>query len=130
MEESLPQLGEETVRLELPGDSRWVSLLRLTVAGIGDQLNLATDTIDDLRLAVTEACRYAMATRGEGPQRLSVTFRIAADELEISLLPEGDRGPSATDDDADVSLFVVRAVVDDLKVAPHGELVMRKRVTA
>ncbi len=48
------------VELRLPADSAYVSVLRTTTAGLAARLDFTIDDIEDLRIAVGEACALVL----------------------------------------------------------------------
>lgn len=78
------------------------------------QDNLDDDALDDLQLAVTEAC--ANAIRHSGSARFIVAVDRSDRCTEVTVKDEGvfDEGGSQTDDDAHRGLALIDAVVDDV----------------
>lgn len=48
--------GDDVVELRLPADSAYLSVLRTATAGLAARLDFTLDEIEDLRIAVDEAC--------------------------------------------------------------------------
>ncbi len=55
----------DVVELEVPADPAYLSVLRTATAGLAARLDLTIDEIEDLRIAVDEACALVL-----GPQPL------------------------------------------------------------
>ena len=55
-----PQVDRADVELRLPADSAYVSVLRTTTAGLAARLDFPIDDIEDLRIAVGEACALVL----------------------------------------------------------------------
>ena len=57
---------EDAVEIRLPADSAFLSVLRTATAGLAARLDFTLDEIEDLRIAVDEACAmllpYAIET--------------------------------------------------------------------
>lgn len=120
MEARIPREdADDVITLTIPNDSRWVGLLRLTAAGIASELDLTAEDLDDLKLAVTEACRHAMAACAPGGS-VTVEFLLSTRSVQIDFTHSGPREPGvpAGDEDSDVSLFVLRAIADSVEL--HG----------
>ena len=47
---------EDAVEIRLPADSAYLSILRTATAGLAARLDFTLDEIEDLRIAVDEAC--------------------------------------------------------------------------
>jgi len=61
-----PAFGDDVVLLTVPADGGYLGVLRTATAGLTARLHFALDEIEDLRIAVDEACAMllAIATRG------------------------------------------------------------------
>ncbi len=63
------------VELRLPAESAYVAVLRMTTAGLAARLDFTLDDIEDLRMAVGEAC--ALVLEGAEPSgELVATFDL------------------------------------------------------
>ncbi len=103
--ESLPTLGaradgaeiEDAVQIRLPADSAYLSVLRTATAGLAARLDFTLDEIEDLRIAVDEACAMLLPHAIVGAN-LTCRFHLDPDTLEVtvtipttdSALPERD----------------------------------------
>lgn len=85
------------VQIRLPADSAYLSVLRTATAGLAARLDFTLDDIEDLRIAVDEAC--AMLLHQATPDSdLTCVFELAEGGLRIgvsaptkdSRLPEKD----------------------------------------
>lgn len=81
------------IELEVPARPEFVGLARLVVSSLASsRRNLADDRIDDLKLAVSEACTNAIEAHAEVDvdERVVVRWRESDDRLEVWV---EDRGP-------------------------------------
>ena len=81
------------IELEIPARAEFVGLVRLVVSSLASaRRSLADDRIDDLKLAVSEACTNAIEAHAEVDvdERVLVRCREDEDRLEVSV---EDRGP-------------------------------------
>lgn len=78
--------GPDVVELELPADPAYLGVVRTACAGLGARLDLTLDEIEDLRIAVDEACTLVLPT-GRGPRdagiRLRATFSVSPVALAV-----------------------------------------------
>ncbi len=104
-----------TVRLELESRPESVTLVRGTLVGIGEELALEAELLDDLKTAVSEACNnVVMHAYGDRVGPMTVDFELAAAQMEISVRDRGGgiRGVSAAHDRMGVGLAVISALAD------------------
>jgi serine/threonine-protein kinase RsbW len=82
---------EDAVEIRLPADSAYLSVLRTATAGLAARLNFTLDEIEDLRIAVDEACAMLLPQAIETAQ-LSCRFRLGGDTLEVMVTVPTTRG--------------------------------------
>lgn len=75
-------LGIDSVRLSVPARAEFVHVLRSVTAAVASRLALSLDDVDDLRLAVDEACARLLALPGE-PTTFRLDLRTLPDRLEV-----------------------------------------------
>ena len=88
--------GDDLVLLTVPADGGYLGVLRTATAGLAARLHFALDEIEDLRIAVDEACAMllAIATRAaELECRFTVTEDALTVEVSVSIV-RGARLPS------------------------------------
>ena len=74
----------DLVRLRLPAVGAYLSVLRSATAGLAARLDFTLEEIEDLRIAVDEAC--AILLDGAAPQaELSCEFELLPDEIRVSV---------------------------------------------
>ena len=73
-----------TVEVRVPSDSAYVSVLRTATAGLAARLDFTVDDIDDLRMAVDEACALLLPQAVEG-SNLTCVFVLGDDRLTVSV---------------------------------------------
>jgi|SRR3546814_235689 serine/threonine-protein kinase RsbW len=72
------------VELRLPVDSAYVSVLRATTVSLAARLDFTVDDIEDLRMAVGEACAMALPSATEGSD-LTCAFHLSPGEVTITI---------------------------------------------
>lgn len=104
-----------TVRLELNSRPESVTLVRGMLVGIGEELALEAELLDDLKTAVSEACNnVVMHAYGDDVGPMTVDFELGGDEIEVSVRDRGHgiRGVTASDDRMGVGMAVISALAD------------------
>lgn len=76
--------ADDVVLLTVPADGTYLAVLRTATAGLAARLQFALDEIEDLRIAVDEACAMllAIATRDT---ELDCRFAVAEDALTVQV---------------------------------------------
>jgi serine/threonine-protein kinase RsbW len=77
-----PRPDGDTVEVRIPADVLYVSTLRLTAASLAARCDLTIDDIEDLRLAVDEACALLLP-HASADAPLEARFELATGRLEV-----------------------------------------------
>lgn len=108
------------VELRIPAVPEFVGVARLAAAGIASRMDFSIEDIEDLKLAVAEACNCCIQNGGSGDVRIAC--ELHADRIVIAVERSGERGSPAPPqppggDDADLGglgVFLIRALMDDV----------------
>ncbi|MEH0935559.1 ATP-binding protein [Micromonospora psammae] len=86
-----PTTDDDVVHLTVPADGGYLGVLRTATAGLAARLQFALDEIEDLRIAVDEACAMllAIATRDA---ELECRFAVTEDALTVEVTVPTVRG--------------------------------------
>ncbi len=126
----------EVVELEIPARAEFVALARLVVSAIAaSDSTLADERIDDLKLAVSEACTNAIEAHDAIDTDERVLLRCSADAGTVEVAIQ-DRGggfdpaqlpdhPPVTDPDRlkferGLGIPLIRALVDEVEFSSSG----------
>ncbi|MDG4769269.1 ATP-binding protein [Solwaraspora sp. WMMD792] len=97
--QSEPTVDDDVVLLTVPADGGYLSVLRTATAGLAARLHFALDEIEDLRIAVDEACAMllAVATRDADLQcRFSVTDDALTVEVAVATVRDARLPPDSS----------------------------------
>lgn len=107
------------VEVRVPADVAYVSTLRLTAASLAARCELTVDDIEDLRLAVDEACALLLPLAQPGTG-LDARFILGTDRLEVRLAA---RAPAEADPDrTGFAWTVLGALASSVDVRHDGEV--------
>jgi serine/threonine-protein kinase RsbW len=83
------------VELRIPADSAYLSVLRTATAGLAARLDFTLDDIEDLRIAVDEACAMVLPQAVPGSD-LNCAFHLGDKTLSVAVSArcESPRPPS------------------------------------
>ena len=80
--------SSDLVELRVPADPAYLTVVRTASAGLAARLDLTLDEIEDLRIAVDEACTLLLDPAADDAQ-LTAVFRLGDGTLEVEV-----RGPA------------------------------------
>lgn len=128
-----------TVELRIPCKAEWVAVARLAVAAVANRLNFSIEDIEDVKLAVAEACTNCIQ-HSEGSDQIQITCETGPEGLTVRVRDFG-RGPrpqkaapSVSDEPrvGGLGVFLIRSLMDSVDYDVHPEngtnLVMTKKV--
>jgi anti-sigma regulatory factor (Ser/Thr protein kinase) len=118
----------ERFALELPNDPAFVATARLFASSLARHFEIDEDVVEDLKLAISEACKRALAAKDEH-RRLSVSAAKDNGRLVFEI-PQGAMPPLAEEDTptpsnqqmaASLSLELISALFDDAEMATDAD---------
>jgi serine/threonine-protein kinase RsbW len=75
---------DDVVLLTVPADGTYLAVLRTATAGLAARLHFALDEIEDLRIAVDEACAMLLAIAARDTE-LDCRFAVTEDALTVQV---------------------------------------------
>ena len=109
------------VKLTLPARPENVSVIRHVLGAFAEALRLPDDLVEDLRLAVTEACtnvvRHAYPADVPGPVEISI---VPTDDFVNVVVSDRGRGIGASSDTTGpgLGLPLIAAIADEVELQP------------
>jgi len=101
--------SDDAVELVVPADPAYLAVLRTASAGMAARLDLELDEIEDLRIAVDEACTLLLHHAGPA-DRLRSVFVLGEDWLQVEV-----SGPSPSLPPAEsIAWVVLEALVGEV----------------
>lgn len=143
----MPAKDADTIKLVLPGRSEYLQVARLTTGGVAARTSLTVDDIEDLKVAVGEACTnvidHAFDERTDADKRrITLLMSVTRDEITIEVEDEGagfdpselERGRRENSEgNRGLGFFLIRELTDSLRIesAPGSgtRVIMVKRAT-
>ena len=119
----------ELVRLDIPALPAFVGVARSVVTTVATTVEgIDDDRLEDLRLAVSEACTNAVDNGSGSARRVVVRCAVEAGELTVRIEDAGDAFSEAAIADRGFGLQLITALVDTVEFSRDGSgtaLVMR-----
>ncbi|MGA0241712.1 MAG: ATP-binding protein [Candidatus Marinamargulisbacteria bacterium] len=81
----------ENVEFSIPCMSDYVGVVRLAVSGLATRMNFSIEEIEDIKIAVSEACTNSVQYAYETPEkeRVFISFNLFKNKLEIIVKDTG-----------------------------------------
>lgn len=116
----------ETIKMEIPANPDYVSILRLTTSGIANKLGFSMDDIEDMKVAVSEACTNAV--KHSEDNKVNIKFNLLENGIEIEIKDNGKGYDVASIETPDLSnpkesglgLFIIQTLMDEVSIESKG----------
>mgnify|MGYP001183366107 CR=1 FL=1 len=83
-------MNSDYIEMIIPAKPEYLGVIRLAVSGIANRMGYAYDEIEDIKVAVTEACTNAVNhAYKDGEGQIKVNFAVYEDRLEIFVVDQG-----------------------------------------
>ena len=117
---------DHSVRLTIPAKPEYITLTRLALTALARVRPLPDETLNDLKLALTEACtnsvRHAYENDGRGV--VEIVYQLEPDRLVVEVaddgqgfVPEEIEGRQNGDlTEGGLGIAIIRAVVDEVEI--------------
>jgi anti-sigma regulatory factor (Ser/Thr protein kinase) len=111
------------VHLSLPARAENVAVVRHVMGAFGEVADLPHERMDDVRLAVTEACTNVVRHAYDGPGGIiDVLVRPTESRLEVMVSDTGRGiGPSVDRSGPGLGLPMIAALADELSIDRSGD---------
>ena len=112
----------ETIKMEITANPAYVSIIRLTTSGIANKVGFCMDDIEDLKVAVSEACTNAI--KHSSDDRFTIIYTMIEKGLTIEIIDNGKgyNTKEVSEPDLDnlkesgMGLFIIESLMDEVNV--------------
>ena len=142
MNSPIPKEGTlGTVELRIPSKAEWVAVARLAIAAVANRLHFSIEEIEDIKLAVAEACTNCIQHASSSDQ-IEITCETHAGGLTVHVRDYGigtaidENQPRRVSEPrvGGLGVFLIRSLMDTVEYDVHPErgtnLVMTKKVSS
>lgn len=118
--------AQDQVTIRMPAEGAYLSVLRTATAGLAARLDFTLDEIEDLRIAVDEACGILLSQAAPGAS-LSCDFTLAEDSMTIAVSVRSQRAQPPSRDTFAWTVLSALAGTVDAWVGPGGKVTVLLR---
>ena len=112
----------ETIKMEITANPAYVSIIRLTTSGIANKVGFCMDDIEDLKVAVSEACTDAI--KHSSDDRFTIIYTMIENGLTIEIIDNGNGYDTSSINEPDIEnlkesgmgLFIIEALMDEVSI--------------
>lgn len=142
MNQAVEHFDADRVELRIPARPEYIVLARLAAATACNRLHFSLEEMEDVKLAVAEACAAVIQHEGHG-EFIDLTCEALADSVRVRVRDSGSRGirtvevPQIDLDEARIAglgVFLIRSLMDEVRYDAGSQagtdLVMVKRLAS
>jgi len=118
----------EIIELSIPNKAEFVSVVRLTLVAIANRVGFNIEEIEDMKVAIAEACTNAITHGKNTPsESIDIRFTLQAAGLEIQVEDKGKgcevekiKDPQIEElNENGLGIFIIKSLMDDVVI--HSE---------
>ncbi len=114
----------DNVTLNLPCKKEYVMLARMTASAIANKLGFDIEAIEDIKLAVSEACNNTIQHSNNTKKLFVVNYYVEKDMLTIEIIDDGEGFDYKNYTRPDIEelkgsglgLFIMKSLMDEVEV--------------
>ena len=114
----------DKINLSIPNKPEYVSVIRLTVTAIANRMGFDIEKIEDIKVAVAEACTNAITHGKNDVDNFSVEFALEEEKLIITVCDNGIgcatnciKSPDLTLlNEGGLGVFIIKSLMDDVSI--------------
>ena len=112
----------ETIKMEISANPDLVGIIRLTTSGIANKIGFSIDDIEDIKVAVSEACTNAI--KHSYDKSVNIIYTILENGLDIEIRDNGKGYDVKSIDEPDLTqprenglgIFIIKTLMDDVNI--------------
>jgi serine/threonine-protein kinase RsbW len=137
---SMGPLAKDKIMLTLPNTPEYVSVARLTLSGIANRMGFDVEAIEDLKVAIAEACTNALKHGCGEDCDYTIEFSVFNNRLDIEIIDKGEGfdyknlvEPDLTKPrEGGLGIFIIKSLMDDVEINNYKgrgtRILMRKNL--
>lgn len=116
----------DEIRLSIPNKPEYVGVVRLTVAAIASRIGFDIEKIEDIKVAVAEACTNALTHGKNGNEEgeYDISFVLTGEKITISVYDKGEgcrleniKQPNLGElNEGGLGIFIIKSLMDDVEI--------------
>ncbi len=116
----------DEIRLSIPNKPEYVRVARLTVAAVASRIGFDIEKIEDMKIAISEACNNAIAhgCKHKGEGEYDINFVLTGEKITISVYDKGMgcklekiKKPDFSElNEGGLGIFIIKSLMDDVEI--------------
>jgi len=115
----------DLLKFSIPGKPEYVQMVRLAIGSIAGKANFDMDAVEDIKVAVAEACKNVFCHGFEGySNRYKITCELGEESMQINVidacsghdLVKHNKPCEKCPDEGNLGVIVIKSLMDDVKI--------------
>ncbi len=119
----------EVISIKLPSKAEYVSIARLTASVLANNIGFNFEEIEDIKVAVGEACNNAVLHGESHSDEIMINFGVFHDKFEVSVMDQGigfDMNEYIEPDLENpkvggLGIFIMKSLMDEVELDTHPQ---------
>jgi serine/threonine-protein kinase RsbW len=107
----------DVIELKVPLKAEYVSIARLTASGISNRIGFDIDSIEDIKVAISEVCNKLITVGSNNKELVKILFRISKDKLTV-IFDSDDESLKCifSGSENEFGLSIINALMDEVEL--------------
>ncbi len=112
----------DKITLLLPCKAEYVSVARLAASGVACRMGFNIDTIEDIKVAVSEVCSRIISVDVKSANDYSITYEVCEDRLIITFSSDMEKAGCLFNNDEDgLGMSIISAFMDEVEFCAQNK---------
>lgn len=114
--------SHDRIAVTLPCKAEYVSVARLTASGVASRAGFDLDTVEDIKVAVSEVCSRIIGKAEDSGKQFEIEFNICTDKLIINFSSDIKAIDCIFQNDEDgLGMAIINAFMDEVEYCPENK---------
>ena len=106
----------ETISLSVPSNQKYISTIRLTTSAIANTMNFDIDSLEDLKVCISEASMNALNTE----DNINVIYEVSKDSLTILVSGVKEKVEESENNELELGIMIINSLMDKVDFCDKG----------
>lgn len=104
-------MNREKINFCMPAKAEFISIVRLTTSAIANKLNFDIDTIEDLKMTISEMSNIALSS--DDIEDLELEYLLGESDLEVTV--KKSKTVNKDDENIEMSKVIIEALMENVE---------------
>ncbi|HEX2946181.1 MAG TPA: ATP-binding protein [Clostridia bacterium] len=117
--------SHDRITITLPCKAEYVSVARLTASGVANRAGFDIDTVEDIKVSVSEVCSRIIGVAENSSKLYVIEFGLFTDKLVVNFSSDIKKVDCIFQNDEDgLGMSIINAFMDSVEYCPENKSYM------